>query len=299
MTSDNSDTGCGFLCLPIIRKRKAIDEKAAKEDAVSEDEVDLFEEDYERMLRGNNVVIPGDDEFDEMPPADEIEELYKVQVIDKNRQKVLFRDLIQSKDHRRHVVVFIRHFFCGNCYGYVKALSQEMPLNKLEKLRPATKLIIIGCGDPILIPQYIEQTGCPYEIYADPSRSLYNKLGLAITTAPPPEMPRYVKKYSLSFMANLMRSFELVFKTGKVSGGPIVQVGGELIWIDGELQHMHRMKNAGDHMEVSDLIKLMRRQERELNRREGSVMTKDEGGGESKRNSFQRVVSRLSAIISA
>lgn len=174
-----------------------------------------------------------------------------------------------------------------------------MPLSKFTKLKPSTKLTIIGCGDPILIPQYIQQTGCPYEIYADPSRTLYKRLGMAAVTTPPPEMPQYVKKYSLSFMANLMRSFALTGKTGKISGGPIMQVGGELIWIDGELQHMHRMKNAGDHMEVSDLIKLMRRQEREINRRDGSVKTgRDPSANESKRSSFHRALSRISSLIS-
>ncbi|KAF2153890.1 hypothetical protein K461DRAFT_292591 [Myriangium duriaei CBS 260.36] len=298
MTNHNdSDGGCGFLCLPIGRKSKPLDEKI-KDDAYSEDEVDLFAEDYDDMLRSNSVVPQlQDDQFEELPTGDELEDLYKVQVVSKTREKVMFKDLTQSKDHRRHIVIFIRHFFCGNCYGYVKALTKEMPPSKLEKLRPATTVTIIGCGDPILIPQYIEQTGCPYEIYADPSRSLYRKLGFALTTAPPPEPPRYVKKYSLSFMSNLMRSFALVGKSGKLSGGPVVQVGGDLIWIDGELQHLHRMKNAGDHMEVSDLIKLLRRQERELNRREGSTMTKEDGTA-SKRNSFQRALSRLSSVMS-
>lgn len=178
-----------------------------------------------------------------------------------------------------------------------------MPLHKVNKLKPTTKVSIIGCGDPILIPQYLQQTGCPYEIYADPSRSLYNRLGMAANTSPPPEMPQYVKKYSLSFMANLARSLVLTSKTGKLSGGPILQVGGELIWIDGELQHMHKMRNAGDHMEVSELIKLMRRQERELNKREGSVhtanLTKEkEDGKESTRNSFQNALRRISSRFS-
>ena len=170
-----------------------------------------------------------------------------------------------------------------------------MPLHKVQQLRPSTRIIVIGCGDPVLIPQYLEQTGCPYEVFADPSRTLYRKLGLAITTAPPPEMPRYVKKYSLSFMKNIGRSLKLTAKTGKLSGGPIVQVGGELVWIDGELQHMHRMKNAGDHMDTTDLVKLLRRQERELLMREGSVRTRDDGNS-SKRNSFTRALSRLSSV---
>lgn len=105
---DESSAGCG---LPFLRKSKPAGAKG-KEIAV-EDEIDLFEEDYDAMLRGNSASIPGDDEFEEIPGAEVMEELYKVQVVNKNREKVVFRDLIQSKEYKRHVVVFIRHFFCG------------------------------------------------------------------------------------------------------------------------------------------------------------------------------------------
>lgn len=105
-------------------------------------------------------------------------------------------------------------------------------------------------------------------------------------------MPEYVNKYSLSFWTNILRSLKLTAKTGKVSGGPVVQVGGELIWIEGELQHCHRMKNAGDHMEVPELLRLLNRQAAQFNRKEGSVTTRG-----SRRNSFVRALKRLSSGI--
>ena len=44
-----------------------------------------------------------------------------------------------------------------------------------------TSIIIIGCGSPNLIPHYKAQTGCPFPIFADPSRKLYKVLGMSWT----------------------------------------------------------------------------------------------------------------------
>lgn len=110
--SDDSDSGCGLFCLPLGRKRNGLNEKSPRKD---DDEIDLFDEDFDDMLRSHSVVVPGDDEFNELPTGDLLEDLYKMQMLDRNRQKVTFGEIVKDKSHRRHVVVFIRHFFCGVC----------------------------------------------------------------------------------------------------------------------------------------------------------------------------------------
>ena len=150
------------------------------------------------------------------------------------------------------------------CYGYVRNLSADLMPGKLEAMQTPTRLVVIGCGDPILIPQYIKETDCPFEIYADTSRKLYTKLGFCVNGEANPEPPSYVKKYSPSLMLNLLISGRMAAKTMKASGGLINQNGGEMIWIDGTLKFIHRMRNTTDHVEVDELEQIMLSQDLEL-----------------------------------
>ena len=102
------------LGVPVRTKVDEWNEKRRnKKEQIYDEDVDLFEENYDSMLRSNSIVVPGDDEFDELPTVDMLEELYDMQILDRNRQKIRFGDVVQDTKHRRHVVVFIRHFFCG------------------------------------------------------------------------------------------------------------------------------------------------------------------------------------------
>lgn len=187
------------------------------------------------------------------------------------------------------------------CYSYVKALAHQMPPERLAKLSPPTTLTIVGCGDPILIPKWLEQTDCPFEVYADPSRKLYTQLGFAINTDANEVVPQYVQKYAQSFTRNLWRSLGLAARTAKVSGGVITQNGGEMIWIDGELKFIHRMKNSTDHTETYELLRLLKRQGQEMGRRTPSIRSMnihDDGGTASKRSSWARYIGKRLSIIS-
>lgn len=85
-----------------------IDTEKQPEENWEEDDLD-----FDDPLREDSKVEMDDDEFQQMPSDSLMSDLYKVQVMDKTRRKVPFKDLIKSKDHRRHIVVFVRHFFCG------------------------------------------------------------------------------------------------------------------------------------------------------------------------------------------
>ena len=135
---------------------------------------------------------------------------------------------------------------------------------KLEAMETPTRLVIVACGDPILIPQYIKETDCPFEIYADTGRKLYTMLGFCINGEANPEPPKYVKKYSPGLMLNLLISGKMAAKTMKASGGLINQNGGEMIWIDGKLKFIHRMRNTTDHVEVEELEQILLSQDLEL-----------------------------------
>lgn len=129
-----------------------------------------------------------------------------------------------------------------------------MPPEKLAQMDPPTTLTIIGCGDPILIQNYMKMTDCPFDVYADPSRLTYTTLGLSVNETAAPEVPQYVKKYSTtSIIKAILISLGLAAKTKSISAGKKSQNGGELIWVDGKIQYIHRMKHTNDHLEVDQL----------------------------------------------
>ncbi|KAG8626264.1 hypothetical protein KVT40_005209 [Elsinoe batatas] len=234
-----------------------------------------------------------------MPSESLLNELYKTQVMDKTRRKIPFKDLVRSKENRRHIVVFTRHLFCPMCYAYVKALSHQLPPERLAKMDPPTKLVVIGCGDPVLIPKWTEQTECPYEVYADPSRQLYLKLGFAINTEANAVVPQYVQKHAQTPFQNILRCFGLVAATAKVNAGVVSQNGGEMIWIDGQLRFIHRMKNSTDHTETFELVRLLKRQGQEMGRRTPSIRsTANDEGTSSKRSSWARYIGKRLSLIS-
>ncbi|KAI9886965.1 MAG: hypothetical protein M1823_001257 [Watsoniomyces obsoletus] len=66
----------------------------------------------------------------------------------------------------RTLVVFIRHFFCGNCQDYLRALSAALTPDVLNALPVPTKVVVIGCGKVEFIPMYAAATSCPWPIYS-------------------------------------------------------------------------------------------------------------------------------------
>jgi len=209
---------------------------------------------------GPEAVVPAPiglgtiDEKDPLPTLEELETLLKLNLMDRTRVKTPFADIVRSTGNQRNIVIFIRHFFCPNCFGYVRALANELPPEKLEQMDPPTKITIIGCGDPILIQNYMKMTDCPFDVYADPSRSTYATLGLSVNEVAAPEVPEYVKKYSTtSIFKAILISLGLAAKTKSISAGKKSQNGGELIWVDGKIQYIHRMKHTNDHLEVDQL----------------------------------------------
>ena len=141
----------------------------------------------------------------------------------------------------------------------MRALAEEMPPERLAQMQPPTKITIIGCGDPVLIQNYIKLTKCPYDIYADPTRSLYKPLGFSVNLIANDRTPTYVSRWSPpSLFKNIMISLGLAAKARTINAGVTSQNGGELIWVDGVLEYIHRMKNTNDHLEIEQLAELLR-----------------------------------------
>jgi hypothetical protein len=101
-----------------------------------------------------------------------------------------------SATHQRQLVIFIRHFYCGACQAYLKALSDSITMNEYFSIPIPTSIIVIGCGHPNLIPFYKAVTGCPFPIFAEPSRLLFKKLGMVLSLNIGSSRPEYMKDIS-------------------------------------------------------------------------------------------------------
>lgn len=98
--------------------------------------------------------------------------------------------------HTRQLVIFIRHFYCGACQAYLKALSDNITMQEYFSIPTPTSIIVIGCGHPELIPFYKLKTGCPFPIYAEPSRALFKRLGMVLSVNIGMKRPEYMKDIS-------------------------------------------------------------------------------------------------------
>jgi hypothetical protein len=142
-----------------------------------------------------------------------------------------------------------------NCQEYLRTLSSSITPDDLLALSPPTFITVIGCGKPDLIPMYAETTSCQFPIYADPTRKLYDLLGMTRTLQLGTK-PEYMHS---NMLINSVQSIFQSLGTGKnaLKGGDMKQVGGEFLFEDGECTWVHRMKTTRDHAEVGDLRNLL------------------------------------------
>ena len=98
--------------------------------------------------------------------------------------------------HTRQLVIFIRHFYCGACQAYLKAISDNITMQEYFSIPIPTSIVVIGCGHPELIPFYKLKTGCPFPIYAEPSRALFKRLGMVLSMNIGMKRPEYMKDIS-------------------------------------------------------------------------------------------------------
>lgn len=121
-----------------------------------------------------------------------------------------------------------------------------------------TSIVVIGCGSPALIPHYKAVTGCPFPIFAEPSRKLFKILGMSLSVNIGMKRPGYMKQ--ISPPAWLLEQLVQMSKTKgvkKFKGGNWLQIGGEFLFQDGQVVWCHRMKNYRNHVEVGVLKRIL------------------------------------------
>ncbi|XP_051007088.1 peroxiredoxin-like 2C isoform X2 [Acomys russatus] len=93
-------------------------------------------------------------------------------VLDASGRRLAFGALFRE---RRAVVVFVRHFLCYVCKEYVEDLA-KIPKSFLREADVA--LIVIGQASYHHIEPFCKLTGYSHEIYVDPEREIYKRLGM-------------------------------------------------------------------------------------------------------------------------
>ncbi|MCJ1381832.1 hypothetical protein MMC17_004943 [Xylographa soralifera] len=193
-----------------------------------------------------------------LPTPAELAKVAELPLLTVQNESIPFKSLYAGeREGRRVMVIFMRHFFCGNCQEYLRTLCSSITPENLLALPTPTEIVVIGCGQPELIPFYAETTSCRFPIYADPTRKLYDELGMTHAMGMGHNSPAYVQK---SLFSVIVQSFYQVISSGRraLSGGHFWQIGGEFLFENGEVTWCHRMQHTRDHSEVPEIRKQLR-----------------------------------------
>lgn len=207
-----------------------------------------------------------------LPSSSVLETAADLPVFDLDGKTIPFKSLywVNGRDSKKVMIIFIRHFFCGNCQEYLRTLATLIPPSSLPS---DTWIRVVGCGSHTLIPSYLELTKCPYPIFADPSKKLYSTLGMVRTLSLGNRGPDYIQH---TFVSGLVKSIAQGLKRigsgDALQAGDMRQVGGEFLFeVTGgdtrltdsnmgngglkklEVGWCHRMKNTRDHAELPEL----------------------------------------------
>ncbi|KAM3611624.1 uncharacterized protein V6R79_021537 [Siganus canaliculatus] len=180
-----------------------------------------------------------------------LEDVEDCLIYDRNGLSFQFKKLYQD---RKSVIIFVRNFLCYSCKEYVEDLS-KIPKQALEDAN--IRLVVIGQSAHHHIQPFCSLTGYRYEIYVDPERCIYQKLGMkreekfSDSAHPSPHV-----KSGIFFgqMKSIWRAM-----TGPLFDfqGDLHQQGGSIIAGPGCHVHFcHFDMNRLDHMPINWLLQL-------------------------------------------
>ncbi|XP_067088030.1 peroxiredoxin-like 2C isoform X1 [Osmerus mordax] len=178
-----------------------------------------------------------------------LEEIEDCLIYNRHGVSFHFKELYQE---RKAIIVFVRNFLCYTCKEYVDDLSR-IPRDVLKEA--GVRLVVIGQSAHRHIESFCSLTGYPYEIYVDPERCIYNKLGMQrgetfMESAPP--SPHVKSSMLVGHMRSVWRA--VVSPAFDFQGDPLQQ-GGVLIAGPGsEVHFAHLDMNRLDHMPITWML---------------------------------------------
>ncbi|XP_040898338.1 peroxiredoxin-like 2C [Toxotes jaculatrix] len=186
------------------------------------------------------------------PPVDiRLEDVEDCLIYDQHGVSFPFKTLYQD---RKSVIIFVRNFLCYSCKEYVEDLS-KIPREALKDAD--VRLIVIGQSAHHHIEPFCTLTGYPYEIYVDPERCIYQKLGMkreekfTDSANPSPHVKSSV------FMGQMRSIWRAMTSPAFDFQGDLHQQGGAIIAGPGSQVHFtHFDMNRLDHMPINWLLQL-------------------------------------------
>ncbi|KAI8218346.1 Thioredoxin-like protein AAED1 [Colletotrichum sp. SAR 10_86] len=171
-----------------------------------------------------------------LPSPETLKKIENYVVLDRHGKSHPFKSLYTGRNvARRVLIIFVRHFFCGNCQEFLRTLSESITPDALLGLPMSTFIAVVGCGNPGLIDMYLQETGCPFPVYTDPTRRLFDNLGMTRTLALG-ERPAYMRKSMFKSAAESVFQGLKQVKAGLATkSGDHRQVGGEFLFEPVEL----------------------------------------------------------------
>uniref|UniRef100_A0AAT9K9M1 Thioredoxin-like protein AAED1 n=1 Tax=Amphiprion clarkii TaxID=80970 RepID=A0AAT9K9M1_AMPCL len=172
-------------------------------------------------------------------------------IYDRHGISIPFKSLYQE---RKSIIIFVRNFLCYSCKEYVEDLS-KIPREALEDA--GIRLVVIGQSAHCHIESFCLLTGYPYEIYVDPERCIYQKLGMkreetfTDSARPSPHVKSGMFVGQMKSIWRAMTSPAFDFQ------GDLHQQGGAIIAGPGSQVHFsHFDMNRMDHMPINWLLQL-------------------------------------------
>ncbi|CAE6478702.1 unnamed protein product [Rhizoctonia solani] len=172
-------------------------------------------------------------------------------VYDETSRPIRFGDIFKDQ---KTAICFIRHFWCPLCQDYMSSIVHLTEPSLVQKA--GVKLVIIGNGSPSMIKSYkTDIFHCPYEMYTDPERKVYNALGMTLRTndgGSEEDKGSYVKHGTFTGTMMVMKR---ALKMPLANAGDIKQLGGEFILGPGlNCSFASRMHTTRSHTPIRDLL---------------------------------------------
>ncbi|KAM9744172.1 peroxiredoxin-like 2C [Menidia menidia] len=180
-----------------------------------------------------------------------LKEVGDLLIYDRHGFPIPFKSLYQDG---KSVIIFVRNFLCYSCKEYVDDLS-KVPRGVLRDA--GVRLIVIGQSAHHHIEPFCLLTGYPHEMYVDPERRIYQKLGMKrdekFTDSAHPS-PHVKSGLFLGQMKSIWRAMTSPMFDFQ---GDLYQQGGAIIAGPGPHVHFwHFDMNRLDHMPIDWLLQL-------------------------------------------
>ncbi|XP_071436473.1 peroxiredoxin-like 2C isoform X1 [Pithys albifrons albifrons] len=184
------------------------------------------------------------------PEPGELREAARCPVLDADGRSLPFQALYGEQ---KAIVVFVRSFLCYTCKEYVEDLA-KVPKAFLQEAN--VRLIVIGQSSYHHIKPFCTLTGYTHEMYVDPQREIYKRLGMKRGEGSnvSVQSPHVKSNTLLGSIRSVWRAM-----TGPAfdfQGDPAQQGGALIIGPGSEVHFLHLDKNRLDHVPINTVLQL-------------------------------------------